>query len=594
MKTNHQLVVEQEMNMRLADAPKGAKRSRVFDELACDVALRHFDLTEDEISSGIVDGGGDGGIDGAYVFVDQELLDDESLVLTDDFSASPSYRGASISLWLVQAKEEQTFKSGTVVTLNDSLKSLLDVELTRDDLAGEYSAVLLDKIFYFRDAIGALTLSHPHVSVNFVYVTIGDTHAVNEKVTKKFGEFRTLVEKSVGFEASTTTLIGAKGIWEALKHVPSYGSELRVTDSFAHETDAGDQSYVCLVSLGDYLAFLTDTTDGSYKDYLFDGNVRHHEGSRASVNREINATLADAESPEFWWLNNGVTVICSEASSKGKTFALDNVQVVNGLQTSRTIFDALRDVDDDDPTLGKHVLVRIIETDDPKTVNQIIRATNRQTPVKEESLRATDEVQLLIEQHLLGHDLYYDRRRNYYKNIGKLRSRIVSVRALTQALLAVAYSKPDDARARPGDYLKNDLQYSNVFNEHSSLAIYPWVLECQAIVDSELSAMEDIDLSEKNDARFLVSADIIARLLGYRPSAAEHVLSLSRDESDEEVPVGSIVTSAQVGATMADLRVAFETEVLGGGRRDRLAKSSAFATQFLKRSAKSLPAVDGA
>jgi hypothetical protein len=52
--------------------------------------------------------------------------------------------------------------------------------------------------------------------------------------------------------------------------------------------------------------------------------VRDYEGA-IEVNREIVASLADSGAPEFWWLNNGVTVICSKASSTGKTFSLDDV-----------------------------------------------------------------------------------------------------------------------------------------------------------------------------------------------------------------------------------------------------------------------------
>ncbi|QTR06142.1 AIPR family protein, partial [Saccharothrix algeriensis] len=47
-------------------------------------------------------------------------------------------------------------------------------------------------------------------------------------------------------------------------------------------------------------------------------------------------------SPEFWWMNNGATIICSSATINGKEFVLDDVQVVNGLQTSYTIFEVLR------------------------------------------------------------------------------------------------------------------------------------------------------------------------------------------------------------------------------------------------------------
>jgi hypothetical protein len=51
----------------------------------------------------------------------------------------------------------------------------------------------------------------------------------------------------------------------------------------------------------------------------------------------------------FGWLSNGVTIICSRTSIVGKTYVLDDVQIVNGWQTSHSIYRVLRAVADDHP-----------------------------------------------------------------------------------------------------------------------------------------------------------------------------------------------------------------------------------------------------
>lgn len=575
--SNYLTIVKAEIEARVAEAGPLGVRSKVFDVLASEAAMKHLDLTPEEIEGGLTDGGGDGGIDSAYVFVNQDLVSDDHEVLRPNFVPGPSYRGASVSLWVVQAKEEKSFKSGTLITVIDGLRDLLDVTKSRPDLerAG-YAATVLDRIFEFRDSLQTLLRVHPNPSVNFAYVTVGDASTVAQTVKVKSKAFEHLIDGELKLGVPTVRLLGAEEIWDSLKESPNYGSELRVLETFAHETRAGERSYVCLVTLNDYLAFITDPSDGAYRDHLFDGNVRHHEGAGASVNREISEGLADSSAPEFWWLNNGVTVICSAASSQGKTFALDDVQIVNGLQTSRTIYDTLHGADKTHPALSRHVLVRIIESDDAATVNRVIRATNRQTPVREESLRATDEVQLLIDRHMLTEGLFYDRRRNYYKNVGKPRAKIVSVRALTQALLTVVLAKPDDARARPGDYLKDDSSYETVFNRHARVEIYPWVIRAQRLVDGFLSHDSAMTTSEKNDSRFLVTADVVRRRLGYAPSAAEHVLSLGN--------VDEVVTAEQVASSLKDLRKAFASEMKKSvSARDRLAKSKVFVGGFLSR-----------
>lgn len=581
--SNYLTIVNSEVEGRVADLQTPIPRSTVFDILASEVALKHFDMTTEEIEAGLTDGGGDGGIDAAYVFVNQELVTEDHEVLKPGFVPGSSYRGASVSLWLVQAKEEKSFKSGTFVTVIDGLGDLLDLSKDRSRLASDgYSEVVLDRIFEFRTALNSLLRVHPAASVNFAYVSIGPTANVANTVKVKAKALEDLIHDELSIGTATTRLIGAEEIWDALKASPNYGSELRVLESFAHETTAGDRSYVCLVALKDYLTFISEESDGSYRDYLFDGNVRHHEGAKASVNREIGESLADRDAPEFWWLNNGVTVICSAASSQGKTFALDDVQIVNGLQTSRTIYDSLHEAPSNDPALSRHVLVRIIESDDAKVINKVIRATNRQTPVKEESLRATDEVQLLIDRHMFDQGLYYDRRRNYYKNIGKPRAKIVSVKATTQAVLAIVLAKPDDARARPGDYLSDDVQYDSVFSANAKVEIYPWVIRAQRLVDSFLAQDPAITTSEKNDSRFLVAADVVRKKLGYPPSAAEHILGLGAVED--------VVVEADVLASLKDLRKAFNAEMKKtDSARDRLAKSKLFAGTFLSRKKPTIP-----
>ena len=94
------------------------------------------------------------------------------------------------------------------------------------------------------------------------------------------------------------------------------------------------------------------------RSYVFDWNVRDYEGD-VEVNREIRESLQDPKSPEFWWLNNGVTVLCSTATISGRTFSLDDVQIVNGLQTSVTIFEHLRSAPAEDASRSRSILVQI-------------------------------------------------------------------------------------------------------------------------------------------------------------------------------------------------------------------------------------------
>jgi len=245
---------------------------------------------------------------------------------------------------------------------------------------------------------------------------------------------------------------------------------------------------VALVTLRDYLHFLTDDS-GRLRKHIFDWNVRDYQGG-VEVNKEIEQSLADPDAAEFWWLNNGVTIICSQTSIVGKTYSLEDVQIVNGLQTSHTLFRTLTDREEDDPVFTRSVLVRILVTDDPKTRDAVIRATNRQTSVPAASLRATDEIQRAIEAYFLGKQWYYDRRKNYYRNIGKNPDRIVGIPLLAQAVMAMGLSQPNNSRARPSSLLKRDEDYSRIFSHDVALPTYLWLAEAQKTIDAFLVSTE--------------------------------------------------------------------------------------------------------
>ena len=75
------------------------------------------------------------------------------------------------------------------------------------------------------------------------------------------------------------------------------------------------------MSLGDYMRFLADDS-GALRRHIFDWNVRDYQGN-VEVNREIERSLLADSSPEFWWLNNGVTIICSRVSIHSKTYYME-------------------------------------------------------------------------------------------------------------------------------------------------------------------------------------------------------------------------------------------------------------------------------
>ena len=568
MANNELVLLDELLAQRQAERAEPMDEAAAFEVLACEQILRDHDLSPDEVQAGVVAGGNDGGIDGIYVFLGDILLAEDSEVFDDRFAVSKVTIGTPLSLILVQVKRTESFAETAIDLVADSTRRLLDLGEPEADLRLLYSEALVEKMGLFRSAVQRLATRHPSINISFHYVTRGRTSEVNAKVAAKAADLASQFEKLFSEATGRAEFVGASELWKLVSTVPSYTLSLTYRENATSGT-----SHVALVAIRDYLAFLTDE-GGALRRHIFDWNVRDYEGE-VEVNREMQMSLSNETSPDFWWLNNGVTIICSKTSIVSKTYVLDDVQIVNGLQTSYTIFRTMSGVSADHPSLDNSVLVRILVTDDPATRDQVIRATNRQTSVPVASLRATDEIQRNIEAFFLGHGWFYDRRKNYYRNIGKSPERIVSIPLLAQATMAMGLSQAHNSRARPSSLLKKDEDYDKMFSSKTPLKVYLWLAEAQKEVDAYLTSPTAATTPpERTNLRFHLSMLAAARLNGGRVYAPAQLVALAEG--------GKKITDADLASCLADLRRwCAEHMQSSGDAMDKAAKGSELVDYIL-------------
>jgi hypothetical protein len=383
-----------------------------FELFAFEQALKNEELSPEEVADGQVGGGDDGGIDGVYCFLNGNLVAEDSEVLEETFDPTTVRREPDLTLVVVQAKRTASFAETPFEKLQATLTEMLALARSEEQLGELFSASVIERFAIFRGAWQKLSTRHPRIAVRIFCASKGDTEDINAKVVTRADRLTEQVVAAVPKATADVAFLGARELVDLAGREKPYTLELVYREN---ATDAN--SHVALVALADYFAFITDEA-GALRRYIFDWNVRDYEGD-VEVNREITQGLRNRGSPQFWWLNNGVTIICSQASTLGRTFTLDDVQIVNGLQTSVTIYEYLKSVPDDDPARDRSVLVRIIVTGDHDTRDRVIRATNRQTAVSQASLRATDQIQRDIEQYFIREEWFYERRKNYYRNQGR-------------------------------------------------------------------------------------------------------------------------------------------------------------------------------
>ncbi len=125
--------------------------------------------------------------------------------------------------------------------------------------------------------------------------------------------------------------------------------------------------------------------NGTY-DLLFEENIRQYLGiTRFRANKKMHDTLNNGDALLFPFLNNGITIVSEQMIVPNNTqdgeynLPVVNPQIVNGLQTSRVLYDIYLN----DPGKLKDVFVnlRIYESKDLGLIEKITDATNTQTPI---------------------------------------------------------------------------------------------------------------------------------------------------------------------------------------------------------------------
>lgn len=440
-----------------ANIPTG-DRDEVFEFLVLDQLLKDYDIGADDIEQGWIDGRDDGGIDGFYIFVNGHLLEDE-----EDFAWPRT--NALLEVWLITCKHHATFRQAPLDSLLATITELFDLSISESGLKGSYSSQLiaLRKLFVY--AYRRLSISRPVLRFRVIYASRGDANEVGHSIVSRSQQIEELINSFFSSCSVAFQFVGAAQLVEAYRRVKTFS----LTLPFLEHLATGKDSYVLLVRLRDYWQFVSDES-GSLRRYLFDSNVRDFLGT-TGVNHEIAASLLDETAPDFWWLNNGVTILATNATIPGKTIHLQDIQIVNGLQTTETIYRHFHS--GATTSQDRALLVKIIVSSDAQVRDRIIRATNNQSPVEIAALHATDRIQRDIEAILERYDWYYERRRNYYRNIGKPQSRFVEPLYLASAMVAMVLKNPLAASKLRTKFMRTQVGYNSVFSDTLPIETWP-------------------------------------------------------------------------------------------------------------------------
>ncbi|QEG42744.1 AIPR family protein [Roseimaritima ulvae] len=446
----------------------------LFELFSFDQILKDYEPSFEDLEAGWTDGGNDGGLDGFFIYIDDQIATGDSVHLA-------SKRQPEIDVHVLSVKRAAKFQQQPIDTLISSLAELLDLSIDNDNLSYPYNSDVISQRDLFTSNYVALADRQPSLNITVHYCSRGDASNI---ATNLRGRADTLIETLEGLFSHSTLrfrFVGATELLESARKQRDFTLRLPFTESYISREG---QNYILLCPLSGYNKFICDG-DGNLRRYLFESNVRAYLGD-VQINRDIQETLNRGPglgNGDFWWLNNGITILGTKASVAGKELCVENVQIVNGLQTTETIYryfqGSVTEINDE-----RAVLVKIILAADPETRARIVKATNYQNTVELASLRGLDKIQRDIEQFLFDRGWFYDRRKNVYKNEGRPAERIISVSYLAGAVRAIALGDPAKSSRQRSKSLRDDETYHKTFNTNWDLDVFLSSLEIIRAVES--------------------------------------------------------------------------------------------------------------
>jgi len=438
--------------------------------------------TMEEIELGVVDSAYKGetydfGIDAIYITGSKDFI--ENIEQLESYNEDTKF-----IIHLFQ------FKKGTGVSQGDLLKfkNGIDKVLVNEDITDSDNLYFYNRMLALNEIKSSLYQDFTPDNIKVIcYIAFGGIEkniSSDPLLCEELSNIQTLLQNN-GFTNNEINILDCQKLIKS-------SSDEQIIDIIEYEKTF---KYITGSSKADKLNGYISIIKGKeiaelvrkHQSSIFEANIRDYY-KRSGLNSKITETSSSEEEAKFFWsFNNGLTMTCNKVDElPNDKYKLYNLQIVNGCQTSNAIYQAVKNKERIDELKQKEeqgeeltkkeseelsskenlqfndqttILVKIIETKSDDLVYKITETTNSQTPIKAFSLKANDNIQMLIEEYLVNNNIWYERRINFYKNKGK--KNIVNIQKLFQLFTSQILLKPSQVKTRPKSMFIGT--YDNVF-----------------------------------------------------------------------------------------------------------------------------------
>ena len=394
-----------------------------------------------------IGGGNDTGIDGVAVVVNDHIVwsIEEIDALTNDLQKLEA------RFIFVQSKTSPKFDSSEIGTFIFGVKDFFKEKAslkTNDDL--ENLRKLKEHIY------SKSILMDERPKCELYYITTGSWQSDQNVKGRADSDLEDLKQKGI-FSTVEFIPVDATKLENIYKEVKN-----KVTKEINFEKhtplpkiEGVKEAFIGILPIVEFFKLIEDG-DKKIQKTLFYDNVRDFQGLNP-VNKEIEETLRNKKKQlQFPILNNGITIVAKSLNKVGTYFKVKDFQIVNGCQTSHILYNNKEGIDSD----NTFVPLKVISTDNQDVINDIIKATNRQTEVKLEAFEALKDfhkrLQSFYDTFPKEEKIYYERRPREYDTVFPPipRVKIITLAAQINSVISMFLNEPHSTHRYYGELLK--------------------------------------------------------------------------------------------------------------------------------------------
>lgn len=391
-----------------------------------------LNLNDNDVNEIIVDGQYDGGVD--------FLLSDPNSETSD--------------LVIGQSKFYTDIKIDDVINAVNKMFSFY-----KDMKEGHYETVnekVQSKFMTLNAEVGEESKIH------FIFVTSANQNGIRkDRITKKIKDYfpdDTNMEIIVYF---------ADDLIESIKELesrrPTVESGKIAIDKSDNYLSYGEDEEAVIVNVS---AYSLKQLYAQHNTNILARNLRYHVPGR-TIDKGITETI-DKNPEDFWYKNNGITIICDDFNVDGKEVKLRNFSIVNGGQTTYMIHKNKNVSEYDDFYLPCKIIKTVGENEDEKIKFslEIAKATNSQKAIKAIDLKANAPEQVSFSRVMREVGIFYQTKRGEnVPNDFKLPYLNTDLAEVGKLCLSAIFQMPGTSRNKPST-LYTSPYYENIFESH--------------------------------------------------------------------------------------------------------------------------------